>query len=228
MQTNLLQTYRIDFGKYAKIVQHKYLQKVFDSAPRLAGQRIKYSTIDADTKSRDLKNALRLLDLAGIIKPVYMTSASGLPLGAELNEKKIKLNFIDVGLVQNACGLQSDISMAKDFMQINAGAITEQFVGQELRAYSDSHQESSLFFWARDKKSSSAEVDYIISVGSDIFPLEVKSGKAGTLKSLRLFLKEKRAKFGIRISQNKLSYSDNILSLPLYMVEQIPRLVKNI
>jgi len=228
LQKGLLQTYRMDFGKYARTAQHKYLQKVFDSTPRLAGQRIKYSSIDSDTKSRDIKTALDLLALAGIVKPVHMSYASGLPLGAEVNEKKFKLNFIDVGLMQNACGLQSDISMAKDFMQVNSGAVAEQFVGQELRAYSDSRQESRLFFWARDKKSSSAEVDYLISVDSDIFPVEVKAGKTGTLKSLRLFLQEKKARLGIRISQGKLSYVDNILSVPLYMIEQIPRIVKGV
>lgn len=226
LQKGLLQTYRMDFGKYARTAQHKYLQKVFDSTPRLVGQRIKYSYIDTDVKSRDLKNALELLALAGVIKPVYMSYASGLPLSAEINEKKFKLNFVDIGLMQNACGLQSDIGMTQDFMQVNSGAVAEQFVGQELRAYSDSHQESRLFFWARDKRNSSAEVDYIINAGSDIFPLEVKAGKTGTLKSLRLFLREKKAKFGIRISQDKLSYIDNILSVPLYMIEQIPRIIK--
>ena len=226
LQKGLLQTYRMDFGKYARTAQHKYLQKVFDSTPRLVGQRIKYSYIDTDVKSRDLKNALELLALAGVIKPVYMSYASGLPLAAEINEKKFKLNFVDIGLMQNACGLQSDIGMTQDFMQVNSGAVAEQFVGQELRAYSDSHQESRLFFWARDKRNSSAEVDYIINAGSDIFPLEVKAGKTGTLKSLRLFLREKKAKFGIRISQDKLSYIDNILSVPLYMIEQIPRIIK--
>ena len=228
MQVGLLQTYRADFGKYARTAQHKYLQKVFDASPRLIGQRVKYSSIDSDTKSRDLKNALDLLILAGIIKPVYMSNASGLPLGAEINEKKLKLNFLDVGLMQNACGLHSELSMAKDLMQINSGAVAEQFVGEELRAYSDKHQESGLFFWARDKKNSSAEVDYLVNIGSDIFPVEVKAGKTGTLKSLRLFLEEKKAKFGIRVSQKQLSYNDKVLSIPLYMIGQIPRIVKNI
>ena len=228
MQVGLLQTYRADFGKYARTAQHKYLQKVFDATPRLIGHRVKYSSIDADAKSRDLKNALDLLILAGIIRPVYMSNASGLPLGAGVNEKKLKLNFIDVGLMQNACGLHSELSMAKDFMQINSGAVAEQFVGEELRAYSDKHQESRLFFWARDKKNSSAEVDYLVNIGSDIFPVEVKAGKTGTLKSLRLFLEEKKAKFGIRVSQKQLSYNDKVLSIPLYMIGQIPRIVKNI
>ena len=225
IQTALLQTYRSDFGKYAKISQHKYLQKVFDTTPRMAGQRIKYSNIDPDTRSRDLKNALNLLTLAGIVRPIYLTKASGLPLGAQINEQRFKLNFLDVGLMQNSCGLQGRLSMEEDFMQINAGSVAEQFVGQELTAYSDRHQQASLYFWAREKKGSMAEVDYVINIGSDIFPVEVKSGKEGRLKSLRMFIEEKKSRLGIRFSQDKLSYYDKILSIPLYMVEQLPRLV---
>jgi predicted AAA+ superfamily ATPase len=226
IQTGLLQTYRSDFGKYAKISQRKYLQKVFDTAPRLVGQRIKYSNIDTDTRSRDLKNALNLLSLAGIIKPIYLTKASGLPLGAQINEQKFKLNFLDIGLMQNSSGLQGRLSVEEDFMQINAGAVAEQFVGQELVAYSDKHQQCSLYFWAREKKGSMAEVDYVINIGSDIIPVEVKSGKEGRLKSLRMFIEEKKSKIGIRFSQDKLSYYDKILSIPLYMVEQLPRLAE--
>jgi hypothetical protein len=73
-----------------------------------------------------------------------------------------------------------------------------------------------------------AEVDYVINIGADIFPVEVKSGKEGRLKSLRIFIEDKRAKLGIRFSQDKLSYCDKILSIPLYMVEQLPRLVESL
>ncbi|MFH1128130.1 MAG: AAA family ATPase [Candidatus Omnitrophota bacterium] len=152
IQNSLLQTYRSDFGKYAKSSEHKYLQKVLDEAPRLAGNRIKYSNIDADSKSRDIKQALNLLKLTGIIYPVYATSASGLPLEAQVNEMKFKLNFLDVGLMQNACGLQAELTLTNDFIQINSGAVTEQFIGQELRAHSDCYLQRGLFFWARDKK----------------------------------------------------------------------------
>ncbi|MEW6041131.1 MAG: AAA family ATPase [Elusimicrobiota bacterium] len=228
IQTAILQTYRTDFGKYARLSQHKYLQKVFNSAPHLIGQRIKFSNIDPDARSRDLKNALNLLALAGIVKPVYFTKASGLPLASQVNEQKLKLNFMDIGLMQNSCGLQGQLSVKEDFIQINAGAVAEQFIGQELAAYSDKYKQSELYFWAREKKGSMAEVDYVINIGPDIFPVEVKSGKEGKLKSLRMFIEEKKSKFGIRFSQDKLSYHDRILSIPLYMVEQINRLVEDI
>jgi len=226
IQNSLLQTYRSDFGKYAKSSEHKYLQKVLDKAPRLVGDRIKYSNIDADSKSRDIKQALNLLKLSGIIYPVYATSASGLPLGAQVNEMKFKLNFLDVGLMQNACGLQAELTLTNNFFQINAGAVIEQFIGQELRAHSDSYLERGLFFWARDKKSSSAEVDYVVAVDSLILPVEVKAGKTGTLKSLKLFIKEKKSLFGVRFSQEKLSLHDKVLTLPLYMAEQMKRLAR--
>ncbi len=194
----------------------------------MAGQRIKYSNIDPDTRSRDLKNALSLLTLAGIVRPIYLTKASGLPLGAQINEQRFKINFLDVGLMQNSCGLQGRLSIEEDFMQINAGSVAEQFVGQELTAYSDRHQQVGLYFWAREKRGSMAEVDYVINIGSDIFPVEVKSGKEGRLKSLRMFIEEKKSRLGIRFSQDKLSYYDKILSIPLYMVEQLPRLAESL
>lgn len=228
IQAGILQTYRSDFGKYAKSAEHKYLQKVFDAVPRLASDRIKFSNIDPDIKSRDLKEAIQLLSLAGIITPVHAVSASGLPLGADVNEKKFKVIFLDTGLMQNTCGLNARLAVEKDFMQINSGAVAEQFVGQELKAYADKYQPHNLYFWVRDEKSSMAEVDYVISIEDGIYPIEVKAGRTGKLKSLKLFMEQKRSRLGIRISQEKLSYFDNILSVPLYMIEQIQRLARSV
>lgn len=226
IQNSLLQAYRNDFGKYAKSSELKYLQKVLDEVPRLVGNRIKYSNVDPHSKSRDIKQALNLLKLAGIVCPIYATAASGLPLGAQANEMKFKLNFLDVGLMQNACGLQAELTLTNNFFLINAGAVTEQLIGQELRAYFDSYLKCGLFFWARDKKSSSAEVDYVVAVDSLILPVEVKAGKTGTLKSLKLFIEEKKSLFGVRFSQEKLSLHDKVLTLPLYMAEQMKRLAR--
>jgi predicted AAA+ superfamily ATPase len=227
-QSSILQTFRGDFAKYSKTVQHKYLEKAFDAAPRLVGQRVKYVNIDTEMRSRDLKNALDMLSLAAIIKKVIHSSSSGVPLGAQTDENKFKINFLDVGLVQNACGLAIDINTNKDLLQINAGAVAEQFVGQEICANNDKFQPANLYFWARDTRSSSAEVDYVISTGPAIFPIEVKAGKTGRLRSLKLFMEEKKTRFGIRISQEPLSFYDDILSLPLYMIEHCARFVEEI
>lgn len=118
--------------------------------------------------------------------------------------------------------------MSNDLVLLHQGMLAEQFVGQELLAYMPCYRNDFLFYWERSKPTSSAEVDFIISVDSMILPIEVKAGATGRLKSLKLFMQEKNSSVGLRISQNNLSLHDTILSIPLYMISQINRLVKKI
>jgi len=226
-QTLLMQTYRDDFGKYAASRSRQdQLQKVFLTAPSMVGRRYKYSHVDRETQARDLKEALSLLNRAGVIQKVISASGHGLPF--QLNEDKFKILFLDVGLMQRGCGLDAQIASSEDFLAVNAGAVAEQVVGQEILAYSNPYEDRRLFFWARDKKNSQAEVDYLITHRSTILPIEIKSGSTGTLKSLRLFLGEHKSPIGIRISEHPLSFHDQILSVPLYAVSQISRLVDGV
>lgn len=225
MQTVILSTYRNDFGKYARLAQHKYLQTVFSRASGLISQQIKYNKVDPEMRSRDLKQAIVNLSQAGIVQTVYATAASGLPLSALIHEKKFKLLFLDVGLVVRNAGLGINELMNQELVLINQGAIAEQFVGQELLAYQDYYDEAKLYFWCRDVKGSLAEIDYVITVDSQIIPIEVKSGSTGRMKSLHMFLTEKKLPLGIRISQLPLQYKNKILSLPFYLISELKRLV---
>lgn len=226
LQTVLLNNYRRDFGKYAKIADHKYLQQLFVKAPYLVAQHFKYVNVDPDMRARDIKRAFEILNLAGLINPIYATAAAGLPLNAQINEKKFKMIFLDIGLMNRATKHDATILLQENILLINQGALAEQLVGQELLAYADPLDETELFFWSRESKGSTAEVDYIINSGKTIIPIEVKAGKIGHLKSLRLFMKEKNIKLGLRYSQLPLSYIDNILSIPLYMISETGRLVE--
>ena len=73
-----------------------------------------------------------------------------------------------------------------------------------------------------------AEVDYVIHFQGHIFPIEVKSGTTGRLRSLKIFMEEKKSKIGIRISAQTLSFHENILSLPLYMIHELPRILRQL
>jgi hypothetical protein len=94
-------------------------------------------------------------------------------------------------------------------------------------------------YWVREKKNSSAEVDYVIAENTGMVPIEVKAGKSGTLKSLHLFFREKRPSLGVRFNSDittlhtlettlpdgkNLHY--HLLSLPLYLVGQVRRLIR--
>ena len=226
MQTVILTTYQDDFGKYAGSLDIRYLNTLFVRIPRLVSQRFYYKNVDPELRARELKIALEKLREAGIVYKAHAVSASGIPLGALINEKEFKLFFLDVGLVNRASGLGADIFLENDLILVNRGAIAEQFVAQELVAYGDPYLPSELYWWSREKAGSSAEVDFIIAQETKLFPIEVKAGKIGKLRSLKIFLEEKGSEFGIRISQNHLAVEDKVLTIPLYLIEQLPRLIK--
>ena len=221
----ILQAYSSDFGKYSAEVLHKYLYLLFQKAPALVGKIVKYVQIDKESRSRDLKPALELLTKAGIIHQVFATTASGIPLHAHMKENRFKLLFLDVGLLQTASQIDAQDIWEKDINQINAGSLAEQFVGQELLAYAKPYQNRSLLFWEKEK--SEAEVDFVVTVDSQMIPIEVKAGSTGRLYSLQSFLDAKKAPLGIRISEMPLSFHNRILSVPFYLVHAIDHLVKN-
>jgi hypothetical protein len=132
-----------------------------------------------------IKRAFDLLCMARVIQRVPSANPSGLPLGATASSRRFKALMVDVGLWQSVCGLKADVEYAKDdLLDIYRGAMAEQFVGQEMRAA----QGPDLYYWAREARSSAAEVDYLAVVNKTIHPVEVKSGASGRLKSLHLLL----------------------------------------
>ena len=82
----------------------------------------------------------------------------------------------------------------------------------------------ALHYWAREARTSNAEVDYLVARGSRILPVEVKSGKTGSLRSMHLFLKQYGSSCGVRVAQYPLDYTPPILSIPLYAIDSLERL----
>ena len=228
IQTAILQTLRDDFGKYASRAKHRYLQKVFYAVPKMISTKFKYSHVDAELRSRDLKAALELLEQAGLVHRVKRASGGGLPLEVGAKERHFKAIFLDVGLMQNMCGTGSDVMFADDLMKINAGAVAEQFVGQELLSYRDPYQPASLHYWIRQARNSSAEVDYLVACGSRLVPVEVKAGKTGTLRSMHLYLQQYHAPGGVRISTSPYDSTLPVVSVPLYAIAQMPRYIEKL
>jgi predicted AAA+ superfamily ATPase len=221
MQAALAQTYRDDFGKYAVRARVSHLQNVFVAVPKMVGRKFKYSAVDDTVHTRELKAALELLEKAGVVYRVKQTSGSGLPLEAGANERNFKVLFLDVGLMQHLCGLSGELLAASDILAVHAGAVAEQFVGQELLAHADPCVRLGLYYWAREARTSNAEVDYLVPHGSYALPLEVKAGKSGTMRSLHLFLQEYKAPTGIRVSQANQRYENDFLSIPLYAMNTL-------
>ena len=98
---------------------------------------------------------------------------------------------------------------------INAGPVSEQFIGQEICANSNFKREK--LYWTRDKRGSSAEVDYMIEHTHGVIPVEVKAGASGKLKSMHLLLETNPdISEGIKVSLDNFEKQNNIQSIPLY------------
>ncbi|MEA3444460.1 MAG: AAA family ATPase [Bacteroidota bacterium] len=219
IQRSILDTYIDDFAKYAKKIKHRYLIKIFNAVPAMVGQKFIYAHVDSTIKSRDLKESLELLEMAGVVYRAKRTSGAGLPLEANVKESFFKMIFLDIGLFHAVNKVYTNTAMAKDLTAMFKGAVAEQFTGQEMLAYSDPYEKPSLYYWAREAKSSNAELDYLIEMNSKIIPIEVKSGSKTRMKSLILFLENYRIERGLKISQAGYDAEIPIMSLPFYAIE---------
>jgi len=237
IQNDLLATYRDDFNKYRGHIAVEKLDEVMTAIPKMLGQKFVYSRVNSAMQSSVIKQILNLLSKARICSPVWSCAANGIPLKAEMNEKYFKEIFLDVGLCNAALGLSlSQLNAVNEIILINNGGIAEQVVGQMLRTLHFPYIEPTLYYWLREKKGSSAELDYVIQHANQVIPIEVKAGSTGSLKSLHLFMALKKLPVAVRISSNLPSKVDvrmqekeiveyKLISIPFYLVGQLHRLI---
>ena len=182
----LVHSFRDDFAKYGSHSNRDCLEEVFINTSKNIGNQLVYSGLSNTFSHPTIKKAFDLLVKARVIKKVESVGKLELPLDVQSSTKKLKAIMLDIGIWQQLSGISIANAMAEsDVMNIYRGALAEQFVGQELTASTG----ENLFYWARANRGSSAEVDYIVSVNGKIYPIEVKSGSSGSLKSLHLALK---------------------------------------
>ena len=163
-----------------------------------------------------------------LIYLIYPTLQVKAPI-VEDRRKVPKLQYLDTGLLNYFAGLQPEFFKVKDLNDIYRGIIAEHIVRQELISI-DPFNNKKILFWARDKKQSSAELDIILQYEGKLIPIEVKSGKAGTLKSLHQFINYSHVNFAIRFYSGKFELNETktpegnpyrLLNLPLYASSNI-------
>ena len=219
---DLLVSIVADFAKYKKRVPSFRISEVFESIIRQTGGKFIFSKAATQTNLLQIKEAVQLLIMAGLVIPVTHTSANGLPLGAESDAKKRKLLLFDTGLYQRFLGLNIGSLLAQtDYEAINKGAIAEMVVGLEWLKYGGSFQMENLYYWHRESANSNAEVDYVFQEDQAILPVEIKASNKGAMQSMFQFLKEKNGKEGIRISLENFTDYPPISVYPIYAVSTL-------
>ena len=242
---NILEAFQDDFPKYVGGSRLRRFLHIFTTSASSVGRKVKYSNYGNDVRGSAIKKDLEMLCAARLLSKVVHSNCNGIPIHADRNPKFFKLLFLDVGLMNALCGLDwSHLQQMDSDRLINNGSIAEQFIGQHLQNLFVSRVPRELHYWVREGRSNNAEVDYVVSSGSHIIPIEVKAGAKGRLRSLHQFMAEKSSKLAVRFDLNKPSIQHvradvttgsttkavkyPLYSLPLYLVEALPGLVANV
>ncbi|MBC8346346.1 MAG: AAA family ATPase [Candidatus Marinimicrobia bacterium] len=219
---NLVVSFTDDFSKYKKRSPVNILKDVFNSIAHQGGKKFIYNHASDHSGIKAIHGALDLLIQAGLAYKIPHTSASGLPLGAQINQKKFKIIPLDSGIYQRLMGMDlRAYSLANNIQVVNKGSLAEITTGIQLIHNQSPLTRPELYYWHRESKSSNAEIDYVIQHGNNIMPIEVKAGTKGQMQSMHLFLKEKNLKKGIRISMENFGRYGAISIVPLYAVKSM-------
>lgn len=207
IQDDIIVSYEDDFPKYRKRVDPMLLRQTLRSAASQATKKFVYSEV-AGYKTNEVKKAVELLILAGILFPVTHTAANGIPLSAEADNSYRKMLLLDTGLmlrllnmtIGDISNITSHILTSSAADLVNKGIVAEQLAGLEMLHYQSPNIRHELYYWVRQAKNSQAEIDYIRASANGVVPVEVKAGTQGGMKSLWLFMREKKLTNAIRCS----------------------------
>ena len=214
IQNSILKSYERDFSKHPPHEIVKRMNLLWNSIPsQLAKENKKfvYSAIKSGARARDFETAIQWLCDAGLVYKVTRISHSEIPLKAFENPDVFKLYMLDIGLQGAMCGLNSNslINGNELFLQFK-GALTEQFVLQELKLKID----KNIFYWS--PTSSIAEIDFVIQYEGEAIPIEVKAEQNLRAKSIGVYISQNHPKLVIRTSMADFKKGEQVTDLPLY------------
>lgn len=222
IQKRILVSYEQDFSKHAPAEIVPRIRMIWSGVPaQLAKENRKfiYGQIKAGARAKDFELALSWLIDCGLLYKVHNVSKPALPLKAYEELNTFKLFMLDIGLL----GALTDLD-ARTLLEGNTvftefkGALTEQYVYQQLRTMND----LPVYYWSAGNARS--EVDFLLQHNGQIIPLEVKAEENLHAKSLRVFCEKYKPALAVRSSMSGYRKEDWMTNLPLYAVSTITQL----
>ena len=222
IQSAILNAYSLDFAKHAPKEQIMKINQVWESVPnQLAKENKKfiYSAIRHGARAKEFEMALQWLVEAGLIHKTSNINAPKIPLDAYSDFSIFKVYLVDVGLIGAMSHLSAKtVIHENDLFQEFKGALVENYVAQTLSA-----NQYRLFYWTSPGK---AEVDFVLQENEYIYPLEVKSGTSAKKQSLRVYDDKYGPPLLLRASAMNLSKDGKILNCPLYLLDDLQKLIR--
>ena len=230
LYSSLLTSYLDDVSKYARnSTANLVLRHAIEAAPFEAGNRIKFAGFGrSNYRSREMGEALRTLQRAMLLFLIYPTTSTELPLVPD-HRKSPRLQFLDTGLLNHAAGLQARYFEHVDLHSFYRGRLAEHIVAQEMLCQTDTTLDKPLF-WVREKRQSTAEVDFVLRHEGGVIPVEVKAGASGSLRSLHEFMNRSDCDLAVRLHHGALDHQQirtavgrefTLLDLPYFLASRV-------
>lgn len=220
IQQNLIELYENDFSKHNGKVNSGRILMVFRSiVTQLAkdNEKFVYGCIKEGARAREFEEAIEWLVSAGMVLHVYNVSKPEHPLKAFEQLNHFKLFLLDVGLLKAMAGISNEAILIKSDYQFK-GALSENYVLQQLRGLF----EGELHYFA---PTAASEIDFVVQNGMEIIPIEIKSGESVQSNSFKNFIKERNPEKAVRISKLGYEQNDNLINVPLYLVEKLKEIL---
>jgi predicted AAA+ superfamily ATPase len=222
IQGEILSAYDQDISKHAPLQQIPRIRSVLESVPGQLSKENKkffYGQIKRGARGKDYELALLWLSDCGLIHRVNRLGDIIYPVKAYEHPDAFKMYLCDIGLLSRMAGLDAEVLLHGDgIFDEFKGALAEQYVLQELIANG-----WAPFYWSNERGRS--EVDFIVQNGTDIIPIEVKSGINLKSKSLKFYMDKFKPRKAVRASAadyklNTVGYADGsvaeLIDAPLY------------
>ena len=219
LQKEILSAYEEDFTKHIPTNTVAKIRLLWKSIPAQLSKENKkfiYGAAKEGARARDFEAALSWLINSGLIYRVNKITKPDLPITAYEDFNSFKLFVLDVGLLGAMTDLQADtIIDGNRIFEEFKGAIAEQYVLQQFKTIKD----LPVFYWSNE--TSRAEIDFVIQIKSDVVPVEVKAERNLQAKSLKVYMEKFKPNYAIRTSMADYKKTDNLIDLPLYVIEKI-------
>lgn len=219
IQKRILSAYEQDFSKHAPLDIVPKIRMVWNSIPsQLAKENKKfvYGLVREGARAKEYEEAIMWLCDCGLVHKVSRVNAAGIPLKAYEDLKAFKLFMVDVGLLGCMTGLHQRVLIEGNglFAEFK-GALTEQYVCQQLKAAGD----IGIYYYTNDRGS--CEVDFIVDTGEKIIPVEVKAEVNLRAKSLKTYREKFNPEVSVRTSMADYKRDEDLIDLPLYAIDNI-------
>lgn len=216
IQKQILADYRRDFSKHIPSEILPKVNIVWDSIPaQLAKENKKfiYSAIKKGGRAKEFENAIQWLVDAGLVYKVLRVSKVEKPLKFYEDFDAFKLFIVDLGLLGALVDVDSrDVLISNNAFKEYKGALTEQFVLQELKSL-----DWEVYYHSRER--SNLELDFVIQKYY-VYPLEVKAEENLKSKSLKTIYDSNSELRPVRLSMAGYRKQDWMVNVPLYLATE--------